>query len=128
MESTNQGQDQNQEQVKELGIENVKNVLGFAIDLTEATEKSLADGKFDGWDTLRISTQLTQLPLVVKSFKEFFKEIANLNPGESTEIAEFFKDKLDLEDDKAEQITEESMLMILNIGASVRRIMDIKNS
>lgn len=113
---------------QKLGIENIKTVLVFALQMYQAfTKGKEAKGKFKKWlIALKIALQLETLQEVVKSLKQAKNEIKDLDPFEEAELKVIIEKELDLKTNKADRIIKEALKFAISASDFVINIAKIK--
>lgn len=105
-----------------LGIENLKLVVRFAIDLGMEIDKKLEDGKITIWEGLGLIPELKALPNIIAHSEDIRNEFLDLDDSEKTELVGFVKDNFDIENDKVESIIEKSIDMITALSLLIFEI------
>lgn len=93
-------------------IEDVKNILGFAISTREKYQKLAADG-FTWTDGLQFAPDLLRLPSIIDSAKDLPQVFTNLTEEQADELVIWFSEEFDLEADKTEKLIEDAFEWLL---------------
>jgi hypothetical protein len=99
-----------------VGIENIKNCVGFVLDITEDFQKSLADGKFTLKDSFLFVDNIPQVPKVIRAAAKFWEEFQDMDETEEAEIAQFVSDRIQCDNFKAKAIVVQSLKLAITIG------------
>jgi len=88
------------------GIENIKKSLLVVINFAESLENKLEDGKLSWPERFGLIKDLKDLPEIIANYKELVEEIRNLDEVEKSQLLEFVRAELDLENDRVETAIE----------------------
>ena len=102
-----------------FGIDNIKNCVGFVLDLNEDVQKSLADGKLSVKDSFLFIDNIPQVPKVIRSAKKFWEEFQDLDDQEQAEIVDFVCQRLECTSEKAKRIIAQAFKTATIIGELV---------
>lgn len=92
-----------------LGIENLKNVAKFGIELGEKTASILEDGKVSALEALGYLPVLLAVPGIIEHKDDIIAEFKDLSKDERDELNEFIQDEFDIADDELELKIEKSL-------------------
>ena len=109
------------------GIEKLKNALAFAINLGEALDKRLEDGKLSFVEGITLIPSLKDLPEVISSSKDIWKEFLDLDSTEKDELISFIETELDLENDKVEDFIQTSLKFVSELSVFVGTVRAMTN-
>jgi hypothetical protein len=102
------------------GIENIKNCVGFVLDITADLQTALADGKFGLKDSFLFVNDIPQVPKVIRSAAKFWTEFQELDEMEQSEIVDFVIQKLQCNTEKAKDIIVQSFKTAMSINDVAR--------
>jgi len=98
-----------------MAIDNLKQIISFAIKIQKALELSLQDGKFEVKDVATFVPVFLELPNVIsaaQAVKSDFKMGMTVNMNE---LKEHFAKEFDIHDDKLEKKIESSVSFVLGL-------------
>lgn len=98
-----------------LGIQNIKEVMDFAITLAESLSLSLEDGQFDPTDVVNF---IPTLQKVIPAFDEIGMvddEFLDITDEEKEELVEYLQSNLDIADDTVEAFIEAAFATALEL-------------
>jgi len=101
------------------GIENIKVIVGFVLDLTEDVQKAMADKKFSVKDSFLFVDNIPQVPKAVRAAGKFWNEFQDLDETEEAEIVNFVTDRLNCNTAKAKSIIVQSFKTAITISELV---------
>jgi hypothetical protein len=90
-------------------MEELKKVVKFGIELGEAIEASLEDGKLGLEDFAILIKPLMGAPAALAGAKAAVEQIKNLDSAKVAELHQFIEVELDLKNDKVEAVIEKSV-------------------
>jgi hypothetical protein len=99
--------------MENLGIENLKKAVKFGIDMGEALDASMADGKFDLTDSANFFRPLMELPSVVAAGKLALPEFKDMDALEAKELSDYVATELNITNDKVEMVIEKSFAVVV---------------
>lgn len=102
-----------------LGIDNLKKLIKFSLDISENISSALADGKITTVEIFGFLPELMQVPGVVKSWKDIVAEVKDLMPDERIQLHAFVADEFDIPNDKVEVFIEHSLEQIISLNALI---------
>lgn len=108
-----------------LGIENLKKLVKFPLDLT----KQIAESTSDGWqftDLFAFVDEIAAVPGIVKSWKDVVGELKDLDPAERQELHAFVVTEFDIPNDKVEVFVENALLNVVSMIALYEQFKAIK--
>lgn len=91
------------EEVEKLGIENIKEVLGFSVDLGKQTIEAFEDGKISMKEGVAFAVKIPKAWATAKRVKVAIEEAKDLDPEEAQELILFLLERLDLENWNSEE-------------------------
>jgi len=97
-------------------IENIKNCVGFVLDITADVQTALADGKFNLKDSFLFVDDVLQVPKVIRSATRFWEEFQDLDEEEQAEIVDFVIARLNCNTAKAKAIIVQSFRTAMAIN------------
>lgn len=97
------------------GIENLKEAVKSVCEVAGKVDNSLEDGKIDVFEGIGIATESLRGWKNVKKFKEIKQEALDLSEEERQELTAYFKEKFDIRNEKAEEIVEAGIELILSM-------------
>lgn len=111
----------------ELGIDNIKLILGLVFALTEKviTLVSSIGGTFNYFAAIALLQEIIGNLGILKKWKEAINEIKNLSQAEAQELSEFFQVNFDIENDELEQRIEEGVAFIPESYALIKANIDL---
>ena len=112
-----------------LGIQNLKIVIGAAIEMYQQIDASLADKKISIGEGISFLPQLANLPNAVEAAKRAPAEILDLDQEEQKEIFNYFAQRFDIANDKVEEAIELSLhyaLQTASYGLQMNRLLSKK--
>ena len=112
--------------MEKLGIENLKEVALFGINLAESVDKKLEDGKIGVFEGLDLLKDLKKLPKLIKAAPNAVDELKDLDADERKELVELVQKELDLRNDKVEQMVEKGIAAMANIAGLVDDFQSLK--
>lgn len=98
------------EEPKEYGIEELEDVVIFAVSVAEALGTTLADGKFDWQESLHFIKSMTKLPAAIDNISQVQFELADLTDEEKGKI-ETLIEGLNMPSEKTEEIVEKALVI-----------------
>lgn len=110
-----------------LGIENLKKLVRFPLELT----KQIAESTADGWqftDLFQFVDELASVPGIVKSWKDIAAEIKEVDPLERQELYAFIVAEFDIPNDKVEKVVENALLNAISLIALYEEFKALKNA
>jgi hypothetical protein len=102
-----------------LGIDNLKIAVLFGINIAEALDKRLEDGKISFIEAITMAGKLRGLPDIISNAAEIKAEFKDLDESERQEIANYVKLELNLNNKNVENIIEKSIDCVASITGVV---------
>lgn len=114
-----------------FGIENLKQVLVWGTDLVDEISDIIKKakerkGKVTGWAALRFIDNLIQGFTIGGKYKQISLEWLDLSPGEKIQLQRLIQDKLEIQDEFAEEVAERIFYIVLEIGDTITFILSKK--
>jgi len=103
-----------------FGIEETQEVVDFGISLANAVIKSLADGKVGFSDIPNFVSPVFKLPKALSGIDKVPYELNDIQPEELEQLKSFVKANLDVADEKAKEIIDNSLLVLYDIHTLVK--------
>jgi len=100
---------------EEFGLDETKAVVGFGISLANSIIHSLNDGKITMADIPYFIAPVTKLPDALAGISKVPYELDNIQAVDLQKLIEFVKGEIDIDDNKAKDIIDESLLIIYNL-------------
>jgi len=110
-----------------LGIDNLKKLVKFSLDVTEQIASSLADGKITTMEIFGFLPQLVEIPGVVKSWPNIVAELKDLTPEERLELHAYVVSEFDIPNDKVESFVENALLQAVSLISLVEQFKGLKD-
>ena len=110
--------------MQKIGITNLKPVIAFGIELGNVADKmGRAKGSIRYLPLFELFDELTALGSV--DFSQVRKEIEDLDSSERSELNSFLKSNFDIVDDRLEGVIEDSLEVIEQAYALVKRSIEL---
>lgn len=103
-----------------VGIENIKNCVGFVLDITADVQTAMADGEFSLKDSILFIGDIPHVPKVIRSAAKFWDEFQNLDEAEQDEITAYVIERLSCNTAKAKAIIVQSFKTAMSINDVAR--------
>lgn len=101
-----------------VGIDVLKeNVVDIAL-IIKKVDLALEDDKISFSEAIGLAMQLPKLFRIIKSYNDAVEELKDLDEEEVIELNEHFAKEFDLRNDKAEEMVEQILGVIVVIAAS----------
>lgn len=100
---------------KKNGLDELKDILVFGINLGEGFAFAAEDKKVDWKDLAYFTNTLTSAPAAFVGAGEGIKKLSELTEAEKAEILEFVNSEFDIPQDKIELVVEKALSMALEI-------------
>lgn len=113
--------------MENLGIDNLKVVALFGINLAESLDKKLEDGKIGVFEGLDLLKDLKKVPKLIVSAPKALGELQDLDDVERKELVQLVQDELDLRNDKVEEMVEKGIAAMANIAGLVEDFQQMRN-
>jgi hypothetical protein len=110
-----------------LGVENLKKLVKFPLDLT----KQITDSTADGWqitDLFSFVDELSTIPGIVKNWKETVAELKELDALERAELHAYVVTEFDIPNDKVEVFVENALLNVVSLIALYEQFKALKSA
>lgn len=104
--------------MEKLGVENLKVLVKFVVDLGESVDKAMEDKKINIMDLPLVMPLLAQVDDVAGAAKLVMPEAKDLDAEEMKVLVAFAKDELSLKEEKVEAVIEKA----LEVGAKIFEI------
>ena len=101
---------------EKLGIENLKKLIKFPLDLV----KQAAESSQDGWqatDIFQFVDEFNNLPGIVRNWNKAVDELKDLSAEERTSLHDYFKEQFDIPNDQLESFIENALLNAVSLIA-----------
>ena len=98
-----------------FGIDETKDVIAFGISLTNSLIRAFDDNKLTITDIPHFIAPITKLTSALTGINMVPFEIGDIQKFELQKLIEFVKENLDVDDKKAKNIIEQSLLIIYDI-------------
>ncbi len=105
-----------------FGIDETKDVIEFGISLTNSLMHAFSDGKITLADVPYFIAPMTKLPSALSGINMVPFEVGDIQKFELQKLTGFVKENLDIDDKKAKNIIEYSLLIIYDIYELVTTI------
>ena len=99
----------------EFGIDETKDVIEFGISLTNSLIHAFGNGKIILTDVPYFIAPMTKLPSALSGINLVPFEVGDIQKFELQKLIDFVKENLDVDDRKAKNIIEQSLLIIYDI-------------
>ena len=103
-------------------IKNTKELVIFATSLVNNADKAMADGKVSLTDSTLLFEPIRKAGPAIDDLHLVPAELSDLDELEGAELNELVKQELDLRDDIAEEITEDVIVLAVQIALVLRKI------
>lgn len=98
-----------------LGIENLKVVAKFGIDLGEKAASVLQDGKMTGAEVFELLPALMGIPGIISKKHEIAAEFKDLTSEERTQLNNYIAVEFDIPNDQLENKIEKGLAAVISI-------------
>lgn len=98
-----------------VGIENLKKVAKFGIDLGEKTASVFEDGKVSTMEAFGFLPVLMDIPGIIEKKDDIIAEFKDLSTEERTELNAFIQAEFDIADDALETKIEKGLTAVVAI-------------
>lgn len=105
-----------------FGIDETKDVVEFGISLTNSLIHAFKDGKITLTDVPYFISPMTKLPSALSGINMVPFEVGDIQKFELQKLTDFVKENLDIDNKKARNIIEYSLLVIYDIYELVKTI------
>lgn len=109
-----------------LGIENLKKVVKFALDVTKQISDSLSDGKITTLELFNFIPELSQIPGIVTSWPNITAELKELEAAERQQLLDYVKAEFHLPNEKLESFIENALMNVVSLIALVEEFKALK--
>ncbi len=109
-----------------LGIENLKAVALFGINLAESLDKKLEDGKINLFEGIGLLKDLKDIPDVIKAAPAAVEELKDLDQDEREELVALVQNELDLRNDNVEKLVERGINLTSEIAGLIEDVRAMK--
>jgi len=100
---------------EKLGVQVIKNAVGFGIQLSMTLSADLADKKITLQEAFSLLPLVMQFPEIVNKLPQLKAEWADRDPAELAELSSYFKNKFDLPNEKSEAIIEGAIDVVITV-------------
>ena len=97
-------------------------MLKFVVELSEAIDLSLQDGKFDLNDVSNLIKPMFTATEAFADIKEIPSEIANLTEEQKNELNVYLQEELELSSEKTEKVVELGFKIALDLAFLVQAL------
>jgi hypothetical protein len=97
-------------------IKDTKELVKFVIELVNAIDTSLEDGKFSLTDVAQFLKPMLSAPNAFNDIKNVSLEIKDLSEVEKVELKEYMKNELKIKSEKIEMVVEHSFSIALELA------------
>lgn len=98
-----------------LGIDNLKVVAKFGIDLGEKAAAILADGKMQGAEVFELLPVLMAIPGILQKKTEIVAEFKDMTTDERTQLNSYIQEEFDIPNDQLEMKIEKGLTAVVAI-------------
>lgn len=109
-----------------LGIENLKKLIKFALDLSRNIQTALGDKKVTIAEIFGFLPELMQVPGIVKAWTDIKAEYEDLSKEERLELHSYVVSEFDIPNDKVEAFIENALLQAISLITLVEEWKDLK--
>lgn len=109
-----------------LGIENLKKLVKFGLDVANKIATDLQDGKITTMEIFGFIPELTEIPDVVKSWPDIAAELKEVSAEERVELLDYIKQNFDIPDDQLESVIEDSLMNVVSLISLVEKFKALK--
>lgn len=103
-------------------LEAIKKVISFGIELKKAIKNAMSDGKFEPADLFFFKDVMFGAPVVYTLLPLVHSGIKDASQNDLNELQLFFSKEFDLENDKVEEIIEESLKVVISLFGLAQKI------
>lgn len=107
---------------EKFGIENIKDLIGFGLDASQAVQKAKEDGKVDWKDGFLFIPLLPKIPAAVRSAADIANEYSDLSDAERAEIKAFVVEKVHADNEKVEKLIEDALTLAIDVSVILEDI------
>jgi len=105
-----------------MGIDELKDVIRFALKLGTAIASAKEDGKIGWTDAAAFVPALVALPAAITGVGDVMDEIRDIDENEKTELHQMVRDEFEIPGDQVEQVVEQAFLVALEIVTLVNMV------
>jgi hypothetical protein len=102
--------------MEKMLIKDTKELVKFVIELVNAIDTSLEDGKFSLTDVAQFLKPMLSAPNAFNDIKNVSLEIKDLSEVEKVELKEYMKNELKIKSEKIEMVVEHSFSIALELA------------
>ncbi len=107
------------------GIENIKKVIGFGLEIAKDVVKAKADGKVDWKDGYLVIDDIPKIPAIIKAVPRLKAEFMDLTEQEKTGILTFVRERAVCPGEHAQDALEASFMIVLDLALMIDHISDL---
>jgi len=107
------------------GIENIKKVIGFGLEVAADVAKAGSDGKIDWKDGYLVIDDIPKIPSLIKAVPRLKAEFMDLSNEEKEEILEFVRQKAVCKNEEAHGILEIAFQIVFEIAALISHLSEL---
>lgn len=108
-----------------LGIENLKKLVKFPLDLTNQITDSLSNG-WQFTDLFSFIDELASIPGIVKTWKDISAELRDLDLSERQELYAYIVEEFDIPNDQVEAFVEDALKNVVSLISLYERFKSLK--
>jgi len=107
------------------GIENIKKVIGFGLEIAADVAKAGSDGKIDWKDGYLIIDDIPKIPSLIKAVPRLKAEFMDLSSEEKEDILEFVRQKAVCKSEEAHGLLEIAFQIVFDIAMLIDHVSDL---
>jgi len=104
---------------EKYGIENIKELIGYGIDVGQVVKKAKEDGKVDWKDGILFVPVGLKIPVIVRNATKALAEYRDMSDEEREEIKLFVQDKVECDKPEVERLIEDAGALVVDISLVV---------
>lgn len=108
--------------MEKMLIKDTKELVKFVVELVNAVDYSLQDGKFSLIDVANFLKPMLSAPNAFNDIKNVSLEIKDLSEEEKVELKEYMKNELKIGSEKVEMVVEHSFSIALELATLVQML------
>lgn len=108
--------------MEKMLIKDTKELVKFVVELVNAVDYSLQDGKFSLTDVANFLKPMLSAPNAFNDIKNVSLEIKDLSEEEKVELKEYMKNELKIGSEKVEMVVEHSFSIALELATLVQML------
>ena len=98
-----------------IGIENIKKLLKFSVDMQQTIHQAGQDGFFNVGEKISIAFKALGIVPIATKYKEIGQELIDLTDTEKKELKVFCSTEFKLQDDRAQAVVEMSIGLLIEL-------------